>query len=209
MVWNGTEHFSPDHLPVMANTSHDIWRYNHLRAPGDFAPFPSGSPQLPRPQQYAQHAQHAQHAQTVPYTEHRDSHQWQPMPQQSRSMSYGNVEGMQPNRAFYAPPPPSFQPEFRGSQAPLQQPPPALDMNASMITQGIGPRSAPVGLPPYASQRSPYAFSADPNSVSNSASFAPHPIYAGNWYPDPASFGPLEEEPDHIEYAGRSQQAGQ
>lgn len=200
MPWNAAEQYNSDHLPVMASTPQDLWRYNQMRGSGDFAPFPSGSTRTPHLTQTAQN---------MSFIEQRDGAQWQQAQQPLRSMSYGNIEGMRGNGAVFGAP---YQSEFHAPQAPLrpQQPPSSIDMNAPMMVQGTSPHTAPVGaqsLPPYAHPSS-YAFSQD-HSSATSTTFPAHPSYPGPWYSDPTSFGPLEEEPDHVNYADRSHQPGQ
>lgn len=148
MAWNAAEPYGQDQMPVLTSAPQDFWRYNNVRAPVDFAPFPSGSP-------HAGH--HPQYEPNSPFTEHRDSHQWPPPQQPLRSMSYGHVEHNVRNNDAVFP----FQQEFRPHP---NHPPSSLNIHSPMMTQPTGPQSAPVGGP-YG-QAGPYSFSQDPQAAS-------------------------------------------
>jgi len=204
MSWNAAGGMGAEHMPVLTSTPQEFWRYNQLRAPGDFSPYSSAS--TPRTPHFAPGAQNVAFAEQQRPS---DSQPWPPhVPPPPRSVSYSHVENLR-GTAFHTTP---YHPDFRAPHVPSQHHlhhqqqhiPSPLDMSAS-LTSSTGPHSAPVGAqqhpPPYAQQhQTPYVLSPEQqqqqqqNPLHAPPPFPPHPNYPGTWYPHPSSFPPLEED---------------
>lgn len=182
----------PNHHPSALTSasgvaSQSLWRYNQSGPAGDFAPFPIEARQV---------SQSPHLAQPFAFTQQRNDSIWQQPQQQLRAMSYGNVEGLSGHD-------PTYGASHTTQPASLRYPRSSLDFqNATMMPLDPGPHSAPVGIQTPSFAR-PYHF-IYPQDECNTSSI---PVsYPGNWYANPSSFGPLQEEPES--YETRQQRPG-
>ena len=185
--WNapdgGGTSYQPGTAEAPESTSHTIWRNEQLRAPGDFAPFPNNPAHI---------SQRPQINHPFVFGQQRNDSLW-PQPQQPlRALSYGNIEDLSGQG-------PAFSGAFIAQPTPMRYAPPPLNtQNSSLMLQEPAPHSAPVRSQhqPF-SQPHPFVIQQSENSSASNTSLVSHQPYSGNWYPDPSSFEPLEEEPEN------------
>lgn len=180
--------------------AHDSAQSFHWRSTtsGDFAPFPSASvshPQSP-PHDYRPY----------PYLDHRDDPGWQaPM----RSVSYSDVSAHSCNF-----PPQGVMAHVDPRQHPsaMRYPPASLDMTSATSFQSAPESfSAPVGssqtlpqfgLPPPTWGHYPH------QGHPGSSHMQPQGPFPGQWYPNSATLGQLEEESHEGSHAGHGPYTG-
>ncbi|TKA65869.1 hypothetical protein B0A49_10357 [Cryomyces minteri] len=165
--------------------SSSYWRLHEPPAPTEYTPY-SRAPTVP-----SQHTMSA--GQHYAYDSSREDRGWA-VP--TRSMSYGNIEGL-PN---------SYSPYHLSAQRDHQRPSPALGCPPSIGTSSTSP-NVPLGAGPTSggtgSQALPhfeFGPSWSPYTLRSRVSAAPLSGYEASWYGEPAALGQVDEEP-HTPFA--------